>query len=224
MRLLVAEDDPSIAEALVQALRRAGYAVDCVSDGVAADAALAATPFDLVILDLAMPRLSGLDVLRKLRARKSTLPVLILTALDDVEDRVHGLDLGADDYLAKPFELKELQARVRALTRRASHAGQGVVEHGELSFDTVGRVARLKGEVLQLSARELGLLELLLARTGRMVSKEQILESLCHWGEGVSENAVEVYVHRLRKKLEPGGVRISTVRGLGYSLAPPGKP
>ena len=219
MRLLIAEDDAILADGLLHALRGAGYAVDCVADGAAADAAIASASFDLLILDLGMPRMSGLDVLKRLRARKSTLPVLILTARDSTEDRVRGLDLGADDYLAKPFELAELEARVRALTRRAGHGGQAVVELGALTFDTVGRVASLRGEPLELSARELSLLQLLVARAGRMVSKEQIVDNLCQWGEELSANAVEVYVHRLRKKLEPGGVRISTLRGLGYCLA-----
>jgi two-component system OmpR family response regulator len=162
--------------------------------------------------------MDGLEVLRRLRARRGTVPVLILTAHDTVEDRVRGLDLGADDYLVKPFQLAELEARLRALARRAGHGGQSVVQHGALTFDTVGRVARLKGEVVDLSAREMGVLEILLAREGRLVSKEQIVDHLCRWDEEVSENAVEVYMHRLRRKLEPGGVKITTLRGLGYCL------
>jgi two-component system OmpR family response regulator len=219
LRLLIAEDDPILADGLMHSLRRAGYAVDCVADGVAADAALAADTFDLLILDLGLPRLPGLDVLKRLRARRSTLPVLILTARDSTDDRVKGLDLGADDYLSKPFDLAELEARVRALTRRAGHGGRALVELGDLTFDTVGRVARLRGEPLELSARELSLFELLLSRAGRMVSKQQIVDHLCQWGEEVSANAIEVYVHRLRRKLEPVGVHISTLRGLGYCLA-----
>jgi two-component system, OmpR family, response regulator len=219
MRLLIAEDDPILADGLLHSLRRAGYAVDCVADGVAADAALAADTFDLLILDLGLPRMPGLDVLKRLRARRFTLPVLILTARDSTDDRVKGLDLGADDYLSKPFDLAELEARVRALTRRAGHGGRALVELGDLTFDTVGRVARLRGEPLELSARELSLFELLLARAGRMVSKQQIVDHLCQWGEEVSANAIEVYVHRLRRKLEPGGVYITTLRGLGYCLA-----
>jgi two-component system, OmpR family, response regulator len=218
VRLLVAEDDPILADALAHALRGAGHAVDSVGDGASADAALASSSFDVVVLDLGLPRMDGLEVLRRLRSRRATVPVLILTAHDTVEDRVRGLDLGADDYLAKPFQLAELEARLRALARRAGHAGQSVVEHGALSFDTVGRVARLSGEVVELSARELGVLEILLAREGRLVSKEQIVDHLCRWDEEVSENAVEVYMHRLRKKLEPGGVKITTMRGLGYCL------
>ena len=221
MRLLLAEDDSILADALALSLRTAGHAVDAVADGAAADAALASTPFDVVILDLGLPRMDGLEVLRRLRARRVKVPVLILTAQDSTEDRVRGLDLGADDYLAKPFELAELEARLRALARRAGLASQAMVTIGELSFDTVGRIARLSGEPVDLSARELGVLEILLAREGRLVSKEPIVDHLCRWDEEVSENAVEVYMHRLRKKLEPGGVRISTMRGLGYCLAAP---
>jgi two-component system, OmpR family, response regulator len=220
LRLLVAEDDPILADALAHSLRAGGHAVDAVADGAAADAALATSSFDVIVLDIGMPRMDGLEVLRRLRARRSTVPVLILTAHDSTEDRVRGLDLGADDYLVKPFELAELEARIRALARRAGHGGQAIVSHGPLTFDTVGRVARLDGEVVELSARELGVLEILLARGGRLVSKEQIVDHLCRWDEEVSDNAVEVYMHRLRKKLEPGGVRISTLRGLGYCLAP----
>jgi len=219
LRLLIAEDDTILSDGLLHTLRRSGYAVDSVSDGIAADAALASSPFDVLILDLGLPRMSGLEVLRRLRARKSTLPVIILTARDSTEDRVKGLDLGADDYLTKPFDLAELEARVRALTRRAGHGGRALVELGALTFDTVGRVAHLRGEAVDLSARELSLLELLLSRSGRMVSKEQIVDHLCQWGEEVSANAVEVYVHRLRRKLEAGDVKITTLRGLGYCLA-----
>jgi two-component system OmpR family response regulator len=143
---------------------------------------------------------------------------LILTAADSVEQRVEGLDLGADDYMAKPFALSELEARVRALTRRGAGGGAAVVRHGPLVYDQVGRSAYINDQMLDLSARELGLLEVLLARTGRLVSKEQLVDHLCEWGEEVSNNAIEVYVHRLRKKIEVGGVRIATVRGLGYCL------
>ena len=159
-------------------------------------------------------------MLKRLRARNATLPVLILTAMDGTGDRVKGLDLGADDYMTKPFELPELEARVRALTRRSSGTAP-VIVCGALSYDQVGRVAHLAGQPLELSAREIGLLEILLSRAGRLVSKDQLVDHLCGWGEEVSHNAIEVYIHRLRKKLEPGGVRIATVRGLGYCLEKP---
>jgi len=221
MRILIAEDDATLAAGLVQSLRQSGYAVDCVENGAEADAALGASPFDLVILDLGLPKISGLEVLQRLRSRRSRIPVLILTARDGVKERVKGLDAGADDYLVKPFELAELGARVRALTRRGMAGGATLISHGPLSFDQIGRVAHLQGEPLALSAREIGLLEIFLQRAGRLVSKDQLVNHLCGWGEEVSGNAIEVYVHRLRKKLEPGGVRIVTVRGLGYSLEKP---
>jgi two-component system OmpR family response regulator len=178
-------------------------------------------PYDLLILDLGLPRMPGMDVLKRLRARDSKVPVLILTAADSVEQRVRGLDLGADDFMAKPFALSELEARVRALVRRSVGAGSSVVKLGELVYDQVGRTATLNGQVLELSAREIGLLEVLLQRVGRLVSKEQIVDHLCEWGDEVSHNAIEVYMHRLRKKLEGGGIRIATVRGLGYCLERP---
>jgi len=221
MRILIAEDDTVLAEGLCRSLRQAGYAVDHVASGTEADSALALHEFDLLILDLGLPKLSGMEVLKKLRARDAKLPVLILTAADSVEQRVRGLDLGADDFMAKPFALTELEARVRALVRRSMGAGTTVVRHGPLAYDQLGRTASLNGQPLELSAREVGLLEILLQRAGRLVSKEQIVTHLCEWGEEVSHNAVEVYMHRLRKKLEGGGVRIATVRGLGYCLERP---
>ena len=217
MRILIAEDDSILADGLSRSLRHNGYAVDAVRDGLAADSALAAQAFDLLILDLGLPHLAGLEVLRRLRARNSSLPVLILTAADSIEQRVKGLDLGADDYMAKPFALSELEARVRALTRGAG-GGATLLKHGRLVFDQTGRVAMVDEQTLDLSAREVSLLEILLTRSGRMVSKTQLVDHLCEWGEEVSTNAIEVYVHRLRKKLEPSGVKIVTVRGLGYCL------
>lgn len=218
MRILIAEDDSILADGLVRSLRRSGYAIDQVADGVEADNAVHLHGYDLIILDLGLPRLSGLEVLRRLRARRSNVPVLILTAADSVDSRVRGLDLGADDYMAKPFALSELEARIRALTRRGAGGGASTVQHGALSFDRVGRMVSIDGRVVDLSARELGLLEILLLRAGRLVSKEQLVDHLCEWGEEVSTNAIEVYMHRLRKKIEASGVRISTVRGLGYCL------
>jgi two-component system, OmpR family, response regulator len=215
MRILLAEDDRTIADGLGRALRQAGYAVDWVANGSDADHALVGGAYDLVILDLGLPRMSGLDVLRRLRSRKANVPVLILTALDGTNDRVKGLDLGADDYMAKPFELPELEARVRALTRRSTGTTPRI-EYGTLVFDQVNRCALHDGEMLDLSARELGLLEILMSRAGRLVSKDQLVDHLCGWGEEVSHNAIEVYIHRLRKKIEASGATIATVRGLGY--------
>ena len=221
MRILVAEDDPLLADGLIRALRVAGYAADRVADGHAADSALLTQHFDLLILDIGLPGLDGFQVLKRARERKIDVPVLILTALDAVENRVRGLDLGADDYLVKPFELTELEARVRALTRRARGTALPVVTHGALTFDPRQRMVAIHDRTLDLSAREIALLEIFLARAGRVVNKEQIIDLLCQWGEEVSANAVEVYVHRLRKKLEPADVKLTTLRGLGYCLEKP---
>ena len=221
MRILIAEDDALLADGLTRSLRQSGYAVDAVCNGGDADSALLGAEFDLLILDLGLPVMSGLDVLRRLRTRDSRVPVLILTALDGVEDRVRGLELGADDYLAQPVQVAELEARVRALTRRGAAGAPTLIRHGPLSYDQVGKTAHLHDQALDLPTRELALLEVLVQRAGRMVSKAQLVDHLCEWGEEVSTNAIEVYVHRLRKKLEPGAVRISTVRGLGYCLERP---
>lgn len=219
MRILIAEDDQVLADGLLRTLRSAGAAVDHVASGSEADAALMTNnEFDLLILDLGLPKMHGLEVLKRLRARGSTLPVLILTAADSVEERVKGLDYGADDYMAKPFSLQELEARVRALTRRGMGGATSQIKHGPLIYDQSGRVATIDGKMVELSARELGLLEVLLQRAGRLVSKDQLVERLCEWGEEVSNNAIEVYIHRLRKKIEKGPIRIATVRGLGYCL------
>ena len=219
MRVLIAEDDQVLADGLMRALRNGGAAVDHVPDGAQADSALMTnTEFDLLILDLGLPKMHGLEVLKRLRARGSVLPVLILTAADSVDERVKGLDLGADDYMAKPFSLQELEARARALIRRGAGATSKFIKHGPLTYDQSGRVATLEGKMVELSARELGLLEVLLQRVGRLVSKDQLVERLCEWGDEVSNNAIEVYIHRLRKKIEKGPVRIATVRGLGYCL------
>lgn len=224
MRILLAEDDAVLADGLSRSLRAAGYAVDSVNSGRDADLALTTQTFDLLILDLGLPHINGQDVLRRLRARDNKVPVMILTAADSVEQRVLGLDLGADDYLAKPFALTELEARVRALVRRGMGNSSSQIKCGCLTYDQVGRSAFLGEQPIELSARELGLLEILLQRMGRLVSKDQIVDHLCEWGEEISANAVEVYMHRLRKKLDGGKVRIATVRGLGYCLERPTEP
>lgn len=218
MRILIVEDDELLSDSLLRAMSAAGYASDHAADGEHALAMLLDGHYDLAILDLNLPRLDGLAILKQVRARKPTLPVIILTARDSVEDRVLGLDLGADDYLAKPFSLAELEARVRALLRRGQGGGAALLTCGHLVFDSIGRRAMLGGEAVDLSAREVSVLETLLFRQGKVVSKEQLIESLCAWGEEVTPNAIEVYMHRLRRKLEPGGIAIRTVRGLGYLL------
>ena len=218
MRILIAEDDPVLADGLTRSLRQADFAVDCTLDGEQADHAVTTQNYDLVILDLGLPRLDGLEVLRRMRRRGSAVPVLVLTARDALADRVKGLDLGADDYLTKPFDLPELEARVRALIRRGQSGGGSLLTHGRLTLDTSGRRAMLADVPLELSARELGVLEILMLRSGRVVNKEQLAEQLYGWDDEVGSNAIEVCMHRLRKKLDPAGVVIRTVRGLGYLL------
>ncbi|MFT0534017.1 response regulator [Castellaniella hirudinis] len=220
MRILIAEDDSILADGLSRSLRYDGYAVDVVHDGSSADSALKLQSFDLLILDLGLPKMSGLSVLRQLRQRGTPLPVLILTAADSIEQRVEGLDLGADDYMSKPFALTELEARVRALIRRHGGGRASVLRHGRLAFDLNGRTATIDDAPVELSARETSLLEIFLSRSGRMISKHQLVDLLCEWGEEVTTNAIEVYIHRLRKKIEPADMRILTVRGLGYCLEP----
>jgi two-component system, OmpR family, response regulator len=218
MRVLVVEDDEVLIVALTRALVQANYAVDAVGDGAAANHALAVNTYDLVVLDLALPKVDGLSVLRRLRDRRSHVPVLILTARDTLEDRVEGLDLGADDYMAKPFDLPEFEARVRALIRRGQFNSGGSMIHGRLRFDTAARRLFHDDQPVDMPARELAMIELLLARQGKVVSKEQIIDQLFGFGDDVGSNAIEVYVHRVRKKLEPFGVDIRTVRGMGYLL------
>jgi len=218
MRILIAEDDPVLADGLTRSLRSNEYAVDCVNDGQAADHALSTQTYDLAIIDLGLPRIDGLEVIKRLRRRAPTPPVLILTARDALQDRVRGLDLGADDYLTKPFELPELEARVRALIRRGAAGGNPTIVNGKLHLDTTGRRVTVDDQPLDLSARELGVLEVLMMRSGRVVSKDQLTEKLYGWDEDVGANAIEVCVHRLRKKIEPSGVVIRTIRGLGYLM------
>ncbi|NOT18846.1 MAG: response regulator transcription factor [Sideroxydans sp.] len=219
MRILIAEDDEVLADGLCQAMTHAGYAVDCVKDGHAAKLILSGEqPFDLVILDVGLPKVDGFSVLRSLREKNHQVPVIILTARDAEEDRVKGLDLGADDYMIKPFSLRELEARVRALIRRGQCGVNPVYTCGLLTFDSVGRRAAINGVTLELTTRELSVLEALMLRTGWVVSKEQMLERLYSYAEEASNNAIEVYIHRLRKKIEPAGVTIRTLRGLGYVI------
>lgn len=195
-----------------------GYAVDWLTEGDKVRGAMVGQTYDLVLLDLNLPGLGGLEVLRQLRQDGNQVPVLILTARDGLDDRVAGLDAGADDYVTKPFDLPELAARVRALARRRTGQAQPLIEVGPLVFDTVGREVRVNGQRLALSVRELSVLEMLMARVGRVVTKRQIVNSLSAWDADFSENAVEVYVYRLRKRLEGTGASIQTVRGFGYLL------
>ncbi|MBI3221830.1 MAG: response regulator [Nitrosomonadales bacterium] len=218
MRVLLVEDDPVVADGLLRILRRANHAVTHENNGKRADHMLTVEQYDLVILDLGLPDMDGSEILRRLRHRNVQVPVLVLTARDKVEDRVQGLDSGADDYLAKPFDLPELEARIRALLRRGQSASSAQLQLGELTLDTVGRRALLGGKPLELSARELTVLEVLMLRAGRVVSKDLLGEQISRLGEEMSSNAIEVYVHRLRKKIDAGSVTIRTLRGLGYLI------
>ncbi|MGN6086735.1 response regulator [Trinickia sp.] len=217
MRILLVEDDRMIAEGVRKALRGEGFAVDWVQDGEAALTAAGSETYDLVLLDLGLPKRDGLDVLRSLRSRGHALPVLIVTARDAIADRVKGLDAGADDYLVKPFDLDELGARMRALIRRQAGRCESVIRHGPLTLDSAAHQVTLDGAPVALSAREFALLEALLARPGAVLSKTQLEEKMYGWGEEIGSNTVEVYIHALRKKL--GADLIRNVRGLGYMIA-----
>ena len=218
MRILIVEDDAVLASALTRALNQAAYTVDVVDNGEDANEALKGHPYDLVVLDIALPELDGLTVLRRLRDRQVHVPVLILTARDTLEDRVMGLDSGADDYMTKPFDLPEFEARVRALIRRGHFNSSNSLTHGKLRFDSAAKRLFYNDQPVDISMRELAVIELLLSRQGRVVTKEQLVDHLFGWGDVVNSNAIEVYIHRVRKKLEPFGIDIRTVRGMGYLL------
>lgn len=214
MRLLLVEDDAMIGEAVLHVLRAEHYAADWVRDGTMADEALRSEQYDLVLLDLGLPKRDGLEVLRALRARHNSVPVLVATARDAIGDRIAGLDAGADDYVVKPYDTDELLARLRALLRRSAGRGEPVFEHKGISLNPATREATVQGAPVSLSAREWAVLEPLLARPGVVLSRGQLEEKLFSWKDDISSNAVEVYIHGVRKKL--GADLIQTVRGLGY--------
>ena len=218
MRILVAEDDPALQAALAFSLSHgSSYAVDVVADGMAADACLKDANFDLLVLDLGLPKIDGFEVLRRLRGRDAALPVLIMSGRDKPDEKARGLDMGADDYIVKPFSLREFEARIRALLRR----GQGAptqITRGTLCFDTVSRMAMVDGKPLKLSSREAALLEVLVKQFGRVVAKERLMEHLYSSNESPGDNTIEVYVHRLRKKLAASPVTVTTFYGRGYQL------
>ena len=219
MRLLLVEDDPMVGESIRDGLGQEGYTVDWVRDGKGAETALGAEPYAAVLLDLGLPRMDGLDVLRAARAQRNDVPILVITARDAVADRIKGLDAGADDYLVKPFDLDELAARVRALVRRAEGRAEPVVRHGPITLDPATRAVTLRGRPVDLSGREFALLQALLARPGTVLSRAQLEERLYGWDAEVGSNAVEVHIHNLRRKL--GADTIRNVRGVGYTIPAP---
>jgi two-component system OmpR family response regulator len=219
VRILLVEDNQTLADGLASILRGSGYAVDRVADGASAEAVAAAEIYDLVILDLNLPEMDGLDVLRSMRARQNRAAVMILTARGTPEERVKGLDLGADDYMIKPFDVSEFEARIRVLLRRHSGLRSSLVTYGAVTFDLTSRTFRSDDELpIDIPAREVALLELLFLRAGKVVSKEAIMRSLTGFDEDLSANAIEQYVSRLRRRLAPHGLTVKTARGIGYYL------
>jgi two-component system OmpR family response regulator/two-component system response regulator QseB len=216
MRILLVEDDPLLGDGIQAGLAQAGFSVDWVKDGVAGELALKTASHVAVVLDLGLPRLAGLDLLRRMRAAGNKAPVLILTARDAIEDRIKGLDSGADDYVVKPFDLHELAARLRALIRRSAGEAAPVLKIGEIELDPAARRVQFKGEPVELPTREYALLHALMLGAGRVLTREQLTERLYAWGEEVESNAIDVHVHHLRRKLAPGVIR--TVRGVGYVM------
>ena len=212
------EDDSLLADGLMRSLKQADYTADWTADGEEAETILRVQEFDLVILDLTLPHMDGLEILRLLRSRMVPVPVLIITARSEVADRIKGLDLGADDYLTKPFEMGEFDARVRALLRRSRADGLKALTCGALTLDIAARRAYLNDQPLDLPRREFHLLEVLMSRRGRIISKDQIIDSISDFHDEMNPSTVEIYIHRIRKKLEATDVAIRTVRGVGYTL------
>ena len=216
MRVLPVEDDPQLGDGLTVGLRQTGHAVDWVKDGAAADHALATEDFDLMVLDLGLPKLSGMDLLSRLRSRGQSLPVLILTARDATADKIAGLDGGADDYLVKPVDLDELAARIRALGRRAAGRAAPLLRHGDVTLDPASRRVTMADLPVELSAREFAILHALMENAGRVMSRAQLESSIYGWRDEPDSNALEVHIHHLRKKL--GSDFIRTLRGVGYTI------
>jgi len=218
MRILVVEDTVDVGEGIVQSLSSMGHAVDWAHDGERGDELLQSTPYELVVLDLMLPGMDGLTLLRRFRERRVDTPVLILTARSAIDDRIDTLDLGADDYLVKPFDFRELQARVRSLLRRHSGERANELKLGQLTLDRAARVARIRSRIIALTRRELSLLEIFMARPSMIFSKSQLLDQMFGYNSEPTENSVEVLIVRLRRKLVGAGVEITTQRGLGYQI------
>ncbi|MDP2760134.1 MAG: response regulator [Sideroxyarcus sp.] len=216
MRVLVIEDDALLGDAIQAGLKQSGYAVDWIKDGVSADHALSTEPYAAAVLDLGLPRMSGLEVLRRLRSRNVPLPVLILTAMDTVDDRIKGLDAGADDYLVKPFDMGELAARLRALIRRASGKAEPQLQVGGVKLDPAAHRVLYQDKPVELSTKEFAVLHALMLNAGKVLSRTQLEEQLYAWGDEIESNAVEVHIHHLRRKLSPA--LVETIRGVGYLI------
>jgi two-component system OmpR family response regulator/two-component system response regulator QseB len=216
MRVLIVEDDPQLGDGLMVGLRQSGFAVDWLKDGEAADRALASEEFDLLVLDLGLPRLAGMELLRRLRGRGQQLPVLILTARDATAEKIAGLDAGADDYLVKPVDIDELAARLRALSRRTAGRAAPLLNHGDVVLDPASRRVTVADFPVELSAREFAVLHALLANAGRVMTRTQLEGSIYGWRDEPDSNALEVHIHHLRKKLGPDFIK--TLRGVGYTI------
>ena len=218
MRILLVEDDTMLADSVCEGLEKGGFTVDHLGAAEPAESALSLTHYDLAIVDIGLPGMSGLELIRRVRQRKLQLPVLILTARDGLDDRISGLDLGADDYMVKPFQLPELLARMRALIRRSRSAASSELVAGAIQLDLASHLVTVHGEILDLTGREWEILEQLMLASPNVVSKRKMAESLSQWENEISANAVEIYVSRLRQKLQGGGIEIRTIRGIGYRL------
>lgn len=218
MRVLLVEDDIMLAESICEGLQRGGFAVDHLAAAEPAESALGLTHYDLAIIDIGLPKMNGLELIRRLRQREIRLPVLILTARDGLDDRIQGLDLGADDYMVKPFQLLELLARMRALIRRSCSTASSELHVGRVRLDLARRVATVDGELLDLTGREWEIMQQLMLASPNVIAKQVMVESLSGWDNEITANAIEIYVSRLRQKLQDSGVEIRTIRGIGYRL------
>jgi two-component system, OmpR family, response regulator TctD len=218
MRLLLVEDNKDLSDWLARLLRKSNYVVDCVYNGEDADHAVTSGDYSLLIVDIGLPSMDGMELVKRIRARGQTMPILFLTAVDTVTSRIHGLDLGADDYLVKPFDIDELEARIRVQLRRRGGLAIPKVAYGDLSFDMTSKVFTLRGHELDLTGREYAVLEALISRAGTPMAKSMLIDHVFGFEDDAAPNAVEVYVHRVRKKIENADVKILTLRGMGYVL------
>jgi len=223
MRILLVEDDTMLADSICEGLEKGGFSVDHLAAAEPAESAVALTHYDLAIVDIGLPRMNGLELIRRFRQRGVALPVLILTARDELDDRIQGLDIGADDYMVKPFQLPELLARMRALIRRSCSAASSELTAGLVRLDLARREATLDGKALDLTGREWDIMQQLMLASPNVLAKQKMVESLSEWDNEITANAIEIYVSRLRQKLQDSGVEIRTIRGIGYRLDETGR-